>query len=140
MESFMQHNVENYSLKREASNLCLQFLAMVYGPAPKKKVARETFFNYTELSYMVGVANTLMSTLEFLKRGQEAGWSLDELRGSMQVDLKKCWDELATHKVGHGAFRKLKLEDIIYANEPVDFVRKATTLPVKKEVKNNKKV
>jgi len=125
----MKDTMVNFDLKKEASALCYQVTMMLYDGAPKKKVASKVFYDYVEISYFIAVCNTLVSTLEFMKQASKVGWTIDELIGALQVDLKNSWDFLSRHRLGIKTFSKMSLENIINANSPDEYLNKSMMLP-----------
>jgi hypothetical protein len=98
----------------------------VYVTAPKKKLSSSVFFNFIEVAYRIAKAFTLILVLQNLKQARKEKWTLEEVQGQLEMDIKESWSKLATSKVGHLCYRNLNLDDIINAEDPVDIIHKGS--------------
>ena len=118
-----EDGIYDYKVMHETHHLANATANHLYGIAPKKKVSRKDFFDYSRLSYQMGSCNNLVATVDFLKRSFKEEWTHDEILGALQIALKTNWDLMCKNKVGMGTFKKLEMDSIITAENATEYLR-----------------
>ena len=127
----MRESFYEYDPQRETRALSKSVTDLLYGEqAPHKKVARKVFTDHAELTYIIATCNTLVGVLDFLQKGKEAEWTMDEMIGEMQIALQTRWKALSSHKLGFKGFNNLDIDKIIHAQKPSDYLDHGFNNPV----------
>lgn len=122
----MEYNTpyeKNRDHQKEISKLCWEITKDLYGyQTTTKKVSKNVFVEYLKIAYYISMCNTFTTILLFMKENND--WTIDEIYGALQIDLKDIWSALSTSRYGYKFFKPLSLDDITNCDDPSEILKK----------------